>query len=183
MIENMLVPLDGSKLAEQALDVAVDMAVGLNSKIVLCRVVPPPVPGRFYSAHMLDELQEAQVREAEAYLAECEQARLQSGLAVESHVETGEVATTVVDFAQANQCDMIVMSSHGLGGRGWNVFGSVAQKVLNSAKQPVLIVKPDPAAWELEEEDEEEKDDEAMFDELAKAGAGRVALPPERKLT
>lgn len=176
MIKNILVPLDGSTMAEAALDVAIELAKGLNGKIALLRVVPPIVPGRFYAPHMLEELQEAQVREAETYLKELEQ-RTQDGVTVELRVMTGEVAKTVGDFADANQSDLLVMSSHGLGGRGWQVFGSVAQKVLHSAKQPVLIVNPNQAAWEREEEEEEGRDDEAKLREMEQASAGRSALP------
>lgn len=173
MIKRILVPLDGSPLAEGALDAAIEMATALKGNVTLLRVVPPAVPGRFYAPHMLDELREAQVREAEAYLDEAKE-RLKD-VPVDTHVLTGEVAKTVVDFAGENQSDLIAMSSHGLGGRGWQVFGSVAQKVLHSASQPVLIVRPPKSAWEREEEEEEERDDEAMLNELARAGTQRQA--------
>jgi nucleotide-binding universal stress UspA family protein len=174
MITNVLVPLDGSKMAEQALAVAVELAKGLHGKIVLLRVVAPVVPGRFYAPHMLGELQEAQIREAEAYLKELTESRAQDDVPLEANVMTGEVAKTVVNFAVTNQCDLIAMSSHGLGGRGWQVFGSVAQKVLHSAKSPVLIVKPSQTAWEREEEEEERRDDDAMVGQLARTQVGKA---------
>ncbi len=177
MIKRILVPLDGSKMAEEALDVAAELAKGLSGAIVLLRVVAPPVPGRFYAPHMLDELQEAQVREAEAYIEEVAERSGADDLGVDTHVPTGEVADTIIGSAEVEHCDLIVMGSHGLGGRGWHVFGSVAQKVLQSAKSPVLIVKPSQAAWEREEEEEEGRDDVAMLDETAQASAGRLALP------
>ncbi len=173
MIKRILVPLDGSKMAEEALNVATELAKGLSGTIVLLRVVPPIVPGRFYAPRMLEELREAQVREAEAYLQDLTEPQAKNGVTVKASVMTGEVAKTVVDFADTNQCDLIVMSSHGLGGRGWQVFGSVAQKVLHSAKSPVLIVKPNQAAWEREEEEEEARDDEAMIGQLTQTQAGK----------
>jgi nucleotide-binding universal stress UspA family protein len=177
MIQNVLVSLDGSALAEQALDVAREMAKGLNAHLTLCRVVSPPVPGRFYAPGMLDELREAQIREAEAYLEERKADCEKDGSLVETKVMTGEAARTIVTLAGDSSSDLIVMSSHGLGGRGWAVFGSVAQKVLHSAEQPVLIVKPDRAAWEREEEDEEELDDAAAIAAMEKASEGRQKLP------
>jgi len=177
MIHRILVPLDGSKLAEKALETSVELATALKGEVLMVRVVPPAVPGRFYSPHMLDELQEAQVREAESYLGECKDERAKTDVQVETRVITGEAAKSLVDLADENDIDLIVMSSHGLGGRGWAVFGSVAQKVLHTSKPPVLIVRPDRAAWEREEEEEEELDDSVMLDEMKKASAGRSALP------
>jgi nucleotide-binding universal stress UspA family protein len=159
-------------MAEEALGVAVDFAKGHSGDIVLLRVVAPPVPGRFYAPHMLDELEEAQVREAEAYVDEIAVRFGADDLAIDTHVTGGEVADTIIRSAEAERCDLIVMGSHGLGGRGWHVFGSVAQKVLHSAKSPVLIVKPSQAAWEREEEEEEVRDDEALLGQLARTQAG-----------
>jgi len=172
MIKRILLPLDGSKMAEEALDVATDLAKGLSGTIVLLRVVEPPVPGRFYAPHMLDELQEAQAHEAEAYMEEVVERIATDGPGIDTRVPTGEVADTIIRSAEAEQCDLIVMGSHGLGGRGWYVFGSVAQKVLHSAKSPVLIVKPSQAAWEREEEEEEGRDDEALLGQLTRTQAG-----------
>lgn len=152
MIKRLLVPLDGSHLAEAALTSAGELAESLRATMILARVVPPPVPGRFYASHLLDEMQEAQVREAGAYLDQIAERLRQDRLEVNTHVLTGHVAATLVEFALRERCDLIVMSSHGLGGQGWHVFGSVAQKVLESSQAPVLIVRPPSSAGEREEE-------------------------------
>ncbi len=175
MIKRILVPLDGSELAEEALNVAGELAQGLSGEVILLRVVPPPVPGRFYAPHMPDELQEAQVREAEAYMEEARH-KLAQGIKIDAHVLSGEVAATLIEFAASKDYDLIVMSSHGLGGRGWQVFGSVAQKVLHGASRPILIVRPGAAGWEREEEQEESRDDEALLDEMALANAESSAV-------
>ena len=152
MIKRLLVPLDGSHLAEAALTSAGELAESLRATMILARVVPPPVPGRFYASHLLDGMQEAQVREAGAYLDQIAERLRQDRLEVNTHVLTGHVAATLVEFALRERCDLIVMSSHGLGGQGWHVFGSVAQKVLESSQAPVLIVRPPSSAGEREEE-------------------------------
>ncbi len=175
MIKRILVPLDGSEIAEEALNIAGELAQGLSGEITVLRVVPPPVPGRFYAPHLLDELQEAQVREAEAYVEEARH-RLADGVNVDTHVLCGEVAATLLEYAESEDCDLIVMSSHGLGGRGWQVFGSVAQKVLHAAGRPVLIVRPGDAEWEREEEREEGRGDEALLDQMALANAESTAM-------
>ncbi len=175
MIKRILVPLDGSEIAEEALNVAGELAQGLSGDVTLLRVVPPPVPGRFYAPHILEELREAQVREAEAYVEEARH-KLADGVTVDAHVLSGEVAATLLEFAESKDYDLIVMSSHGLGGRGWQVFGSVAQKVLHASSRPILIVRPGAAEWEREEEQEESRDDEALLDQMALANAESSAM-------
>ena len=167
MIKRLLVPLDGSDLAEEALRIAGDMAEGVNGVLVLARVVPPPVPGRFYAPNLLDQVQEAQAKEAEAYLAALAERLKKDRLLVETRILRGEVASTLVRLAEQERCELIAMSSHGLGGVGWHVFGSVAQKVLHSSRCPVLIVRPDVAEFEREEEKEEQLVDEALLSELS----------------
>ncbi len=148
----MLVPIDGSPLAETALLASAELSESLRAPIVLLRVVEPPVPGRFYAEQILDEMQEAQVREAEAYLGQVAGRLREDGIDVAEFVLTGLVAQTVVDYAGSNGCDLIVMGSHGLGAHGWELIGSVAQKVLHSAPVPVLIAGPSAAAGRRERE-------------------------------
>lgn len=169
MIKRLLVPLDGSHLAEQALKVAGEVAEGTSATIVVTRVVPPPIPGRFYAPNLLDELQAAQMKESEAYLASIAERLRGDRLAVETRVASGAVADTLVGLAASERCDIIVMSSHGLGGVGWRVFGSVAQKVLHSAHCPILIVRPSQEELDREEEEEEERSDEALLGEVTRS--------------
>lgn len=167
MIKRLLVPLDGSDLAEEALRIAGDMAEGVNGVLVLARVVPPPVPGRFYAPNLLEQVQEAQAKEAEAYLEALAERLKKDRLHVETRVLKGEVAATLVRLAEQERCELIAMSSHGLGGLGWHVFGSVAQKVLHSSRCPVLIVRPAVTEYDREEEKEEQLLDEALLSELS----------------
>lgn len=174
MLKRLLVPLDGSDLAEESLVIAGNLAEALDGSITLVRVVPPPVPGRFYAPHLLEQMQEAQVKEAQAYLDTVAKRLADDRIEnTTARVLTGEAAATIVRFARQHEFDLIVMGSHGLGGVGWTVFGSVAQKVLHSSGCPVLIVRPTPGEWEREEESEEQAADEALLDELR--GSGREA--------
>ncbi len=167
MIKRLLVPLDGSELAERALVVAGDLAESLNAVIVLARVVPPPAPGRFYAANLLEQVQEAQAKEADAYLASVAKRLKADRLSVETRVLSGDVATALVRCAMEARCELIVMGSHGLGGLGSQVFGSVAQKVLHTSSCPVLIVRPTTEdVFEREEEREEQQADRALIGEL-----------------
>ena len=169
MIKRVLVPLDGSELAERALVVAGGLVEALSGELVLARVVPPSVPGRFYAPKQLDQLEEAQRKEAEAYLASVAERLKEDRLAARTHVLSGEIAAALIAFAKRERCDLVVMSSHGMQGLGWEVFGSVAQKLLHGAPCPVLIVRPAVGAeLEREEEMEEARADEALLRELPK---------------
>jgi nucleotide-binding universal stress UspA family protein len=166
MEKRLLVPFDGSKLAEEALTQAGELAESLAGRLVLVRVVAPPAPSRFYAPNLLQQVQEAQVKEAEAYLAGVAKRLGEDRLQVETHVLTGEVAPTLVRLAQRAHCFLIVIGSHGMGGLGSHVFGSIAQKVLHTARCPVLVVRSTPAELEREEEAEEWRTDEVLLTEL-----------------
>jgi len=169
MMKRLLVPLDGSELAERALVVAGALAESLNGSLMIARVVPPPTPGRFYSSHLLKELEEAQLQEGAAYLAAVADRLREDRLTVETRLLHGEVAPTLLDLADRERCDLIVISSHGAGGLGAQVFGSLARKLLYAARHPVLVVPATAAQLEHEEEHEEAATDNALLAELSHA--------------
>jgi nucleotide-binding universal stress UspA family protein len=137
-LDRILVPLDGSALAEVALDRAADLARGAASTIVLLRAA---------EAHVLPGLdptdaQVAVVREAEEYLAAAAN-RLRAGGV--KHVETsvwyGQPAESIVEAARARKADLIVMASHGRSGLGRLILGSVTESVLRATDTPILLVR------------------------------------------
>ncbi|MGB2695397.1 MAG: universal stress protein [Dehalococcoidia bacterium] len=168
MIRRLLVPLDGSKLAERALVIAADIAESLSATLVIARVVPPPVPGRFYRPNLLREMEDAQTKEAEAYLSSVAKKLREDRLSVEMRVLSGPVATTLVEEAKRDASNLIVISSHGMGGLGPRVFGSVAQKLLYSAHCPVLVAQSSADDRDVEEEAEEQKRNRVLLDELSR---------------
>jgi len=149
MIKCIVVPLDGSKMAEKALDHAVDLAKALDATVTLVRVVVP-APDRPPSP-MPDPLLEEQKNEAEEYLQGVTERLRALKVDVRSHLFVGDPAQHIIRLTEFDECDLVVMSSHGLGGGDWHVFGSVAQKVLHHAHVPVMI-----ARWAVEEEPEDE---------------------------
>jgi nucleotide-binding universal stress UspA family protein len=169
MIKRVLVPLDGSELAERALVVAGDLAESVSATLILARVVPPPATGRFYQANLVKELKEAQTREAEAYLASAAQRLREDRLTAETLLLHGDVAPALVSAARHERCDLIAISSHGMSGLGSQVFGSVAQKLLYSAPCPVLVVPSTPGDLEREEEHEERAADEGLVGQIRAA--------------
>jgi nucleotide-binding universal stress UspA family protein len=138
-LQTILVPLDGSTLAELALPRAIDQARASGAKLLLLRAASAPrVPG-------LDTT-EAQVRvveEAEAYLAETAARLRSSGVAaVETSTWYGAPAVSIVEAARLHAVDMIVMTTHGRSGLPRLIFGSVAESVLHSTATPLLLVRP-----------------------------------------
>lgn len=144
MKERILVPLDGSTLAEQALPHAVALGQGLSAGLELLRaVVIPPDAGDLLSEAGLEEaaLIDRLDAEARAYLKKIA-ARLEApGLKVQYAVEHGPAAETIVAHAERHDARLIVMATHGYTGiKRWS-HGSVAERVLQSAGVPVLMVR------------------------------------------
>ena len=61
--------------------------------------------------------------------------------AVQNHIGVGDPAQVIIDYAQANNCDEIVMGTHGRGALGGAVMGSVARNVIHQSSRPVVLVK------------------------------------------
>jgi nucleotide-binding universal stress UspA family protein len=152
MFETILVPLDGSELAETALAPALELRDKLGSKLILLRAVEPAshhlvqAPGVFESpsaavanVELIQKMTEAEREEARTYL---ENVRERVGdKNVEAILVEADPTDAVVDTAQERGAGLIVMSSHGRGGLGKLIFGSVADGVLKRSKAPVLLIR------------------------------------------
>jgi nucleotide-binding universal stress UspA family protein len=132
----MLVPLDGSSLAESALPVSAALADLLASEVTLLHVVERGAPAAIHGArHLTDS------RDAEAYL---EQAARQfpPGAHVARHVHTvkeHDVAASIVDHAAELGVDLVVLCTHGRDHLRHRLFGSVAQRVAGRGGVPILL--------------------------------------------
>ena len=147
MFNHLLVPLDGSHLAEAALPHAKELASKFNSKISLVWVIQPAhlimtaANGSVY-AQLLTEMRHQSEQDAHAYLKEHEDSLRQQGYQVHTQVTEGEnIADALLQVAANLKVDAIVMSTHGRGGLSRWVFGSVADKVLRYADVPVLLIR------------------------------------------
>jgi nucleotide-binding universal stress UspA family protein len=141
-LKRILVPLDGSMLAEAALSSAIDLAEKDGSTLSLVRAAEAfALPG----ADSL-EAQVTAVREAEEYLAALVGRLEKRGAGrIETHVWYGPPAAAIVEAAATQKADMIIMGTHGRSGLGRLVLGSVAESVLRGTTIPVLIVRADGA--------------------------------------
>ena len=140
MIEHILVPLDGSSLAERVLPHVMAIAGPFNSHVTLLRVMSSSSSNGIGSR--FDPL-DWQMREAEAraYLKRIKIRLSQEGLDVTLSLIEGEPATRIVEFVQNRDVDLIILSSHGGSGlTGWNI-SSVVQKTVIRVKKPTMIVR------------------------------------------
>jgi len=130
MYKKILVPLDGSKLAEQVLPYARSLAEACGATITLLRVTDPDARMPFSAS-----------QSASDYLKYT--AGSLQPLAVESMEKIGNPAEVIVDSAKAAADCLIAMATHGVTGpRRW-FLGSVASKVVQSAANPILLIRPD----------------------------------------
>jgi nucleotide-binding universal stress UspA family protein len=140
MIEHLLVPLDGSLLAESVLPAAASLAGALGAKVTLMHVVERDAPERVHGQeHLRDRA------EAERYLAAVAARPSWQGIEVRWHVhegDTGGLHRVLADHEPAFRHDLVVLCTHGAGGGRRMVLGSMAQRVVNAGTLPVLVLRP-----------------------------------------
>jgi nucleotide-binding universal stress UspA family protein len=142
---HILVPLDGSALAERALPLATELARQAGATLQLVRGVAwpsdrVPAAASLHPNSGADRIEHDQVF-ARAYLAEVGERLIRQGLAVTTHLQVAPAAEAILARAAEAAADLIVMSTHGRGGLGRWAVGSVADRVLQSACMPVLLVR------------------------------------------
>ncbi len=142
MFHKILVPEDFNDLARRPLEMALELARAGGGKVVLFSVVddsfPNPdimsfqLPWADYHRHLRDEA----VKRLEDLRREVDGADT-----IEVCVVRGQPARAIVEFAEAEKCDLIVMATHGTSGLHHALVGSVTRKVIHHATAPVLIVR------------------------------------------
>jgi nucleotide-binding universal stress UspA family protein len=141
MIKHILVPLDGSRLAESSIPAAVFLAETFKAGVALIHVIEEKPPSEVHGEPHLKQSDEAQ-----AYLERLVSDKFPSGMEVNYHVhqeETKNVARSIIQHVHEFESDLIVMCSHGRGGMRDVLHGSIAQQVINIGATPVLIIYPD----------------------------------------
>jgi nucleotide-binding universal stress UspA family protein len=144
MFKHLLVPLDGSTLAETALPAAAYLARLLAARVTLLHLIErhPPDEVHQHDRHLTN------AAEATAYLSEIRQ-RAFADAAVECHVHTSEiddVARSIVEHINELAPDLVVMCTHGQGGWRRRLTGSKGQQVIALSKTPILLIPPAPQA-------------------------------------
>ena len=139
MINHILIPLDGSTLAECVLPHLLTMARGTNANVTLLHVLE--LPHAIIDKQAVDPLEwHLRKQEAEEYLNHIAVKLRSNNLKVEHLIMEGSPAECVIDFADNNDVDLIALSSHGRSGlSGWNISSVVQKIILRSFKSLLLI--------------------------------------------
>jgi nucleotide-binding universal stress UspA family protein len=142
MYKRALVALDGSPVAETIMPFILEIAGPLDMEVILLRVIQPLTPVVIEgSRHIEVEDIEARRIDAEEYLAPLAVELRGKAVRVTTQVRRGTPAEEIVAAAKEAGADLIAMSTHGRGGLGRILFGSVAQAVLQQAQVPVFLLR------------------------------------------
>lgn len=142
-LENILIPIDFSKNAEQTLTYALEIATRYQTKLKCLHVVEQTVHPSFYimgANSIFDLMPDIKSKSVEAMKKLIRNSQ-KHNINVEYYVEEGNPAHEVVKFAETNKIDLIVLSTHGLTGLEHFLIGSVAEKIIRRAPCPVFTVK------------------------------------------
>lgn len=150
MYRRILVPLDGSKLAECVLPHVAVLAKGCNTEEVILVSVTERLTGRT-RAPEISELSHTtgevtlpvgkMERQAQRYLRRIAKKLQAKGITVQTKVLLGKPAEEIAAYAEDAGCELIVMASHGRSGLSRWAFGSVADKVFRASRIPILMVR------------------------------------------
>ena len=149
-LRSVLVPLDGSPLAEQAIPVAVAIAARTGGKLHFVTVEPPlslmvmtSPEDAGPSAPTLQDVQTQYREDLYDYLAsKAEAVRTTHGVRATTRLLRGQPATAIAAYADTHEIDLMVMTSHGRGGISRFWLGSVADRLLRRTAVPVLLLRP-----------------------------------------
>ena len=143
MYKKILVPLDGSELAEKVLPYVIQLTSRFQAETVLLHVYAagesqPLGMSKAYIRHTAEKVRE-QLQEI------APKSKLSGGnvpILIRSEVIAGDVASSILIYAEESKIDLIIMSKHGHSGIGHWLMGSVAHKVFSVSRIPVLIIHP-----------------------------------------
>ena len=143
MFKHLLIPLDGSALAESVLPTAAYLAGVTGATITLLHVIEHNAPAEVHGERHLTDPDAACV-----YLGEVAERAFppEMRLRITEHVHTvevGNVARSIVEHSDEFEPDLIILCSHGSGGLRDFLFGSIAQQVISLGKTPVMVIEPE----------------------------------------
>jgi nucleotide-binding universal stress UspA family protein len=155
VLQHVLLPLDGSALAEQMIEPAVALGSLMGADYTLLRVITPPTPLGFSAEgaslgemtqsvmDQIDQLHEASRKQAADYLDRVAERLRQQSLTVRTKVAIEEQpAVAIIHEAVAPAVDLVALETHGRRGLSRMFLGSVADKVVRGATVPVLVHRP-----------------------------------------
>ncbi len=147
MYKKILVPLDGSYLAETVLPHVEAIATGCHvTEVVVLRVIEPIAMaggGRFLPEEKaIHGTMEQMMKDAREYLALIKKRLQDNGITAETEVINGKVTETIVDYVEKHGVDLVVMTTHGFSGFTRWTLGGTADRIVHVSCVPVLLVRP-----------------------------------------
>lgn len=137
MLSTLLVPLDGSPLAERALPIAEDLARRANGRLILTRAVEGD------ASDTPDTKQSADLTEADTYLHAIAEKLAASGLSAQHTTPFGDIDEQIATEAENRGADLIVMATHNRNGLSRLFSSSVAEDVLHHTSRPIMFIRAD----------------------------------------
>jgi nucleotide-binding universal stress UspA family protein len=143
MYNTILVPLDGSKRAEEILRHVENLAQRYHAAVIFLQVEVCPTVIGYDSIYPMLEQQtiEHQRQEMETYLAALQGEFREKGIEARTRIVRGPVVEAIIDAAEREGADIIAMASHGRTGLPQVFYGSVAAGVLHRVDRPLLLVR------------------------------------------
>ena len=143
MYRRMLVPLDGSELAETILPFVEQVAGPLGAEVILLRVVEPVSAAEAIVSVgvVAQDVVARHELEAKRYLSQVEPRLSKKGLRVRTRIALGPPADAILGAVNTSGADLVAMTTHGRSGLGRALFGSVAESVLRASPVPVLLMR------------------------------------------
>jgi nucleotide-binding universal stress UspA family protein len=142
MFSKILVPLDGSQLAEQVLPYVRSLAQRTQAAIILLRVADHPARQYYVEGLAVNATQSDDSHaHCEAYLYRIAESLTNASFLVNYAVKGGPIADIILDYADELQADLIAMSTHGRTGIGRWLLGSVADRVVHGSHIPILLIR------------------------------------------
>lgn len=141
MFKHILVPLDGSGLAEAAIPPAVALSQKLGSEITLLHIIEKNAPQEVHGEKHLTNEEDAHI-----YLRKIARKSIDPGIDVSTHVhseEVSQVARSIVEHSEEFNPDLIIICAHGASGLHQFVVGSIPQQVISAGSVPVLLLQPE----------------------------------------
>jgi nucleotide-binding universal stress UspA family protein len=143
MYSRVLIPLDGSSFAERILAYVDEFATPDQTEIILMQVVNVSVREVLGNLEPVADIHIKSVFEAaEKYLNQIRGELRQRGFRARVHLDRGDVAETICATADAQDVDLIAMTTHGRSGASRWLLGSIADRLIRSASQPIFLVRP-----------------------------------------
>ena len=143
MYKKILVPLDGSQLAEEILDPVEDLSQKLRAQVLFLQVEEKPLMLGY--DEVVDpsayQKQEQRKKQMESYLSRIEKRFQEKGIETKHYIAYGPVVGTLLVIAEKDDVDLIALASHGLDGSYRAMCRSVVARLLERARRPLLIIR------------------------------------------